>query len=143
MIKGAVVESLPRKSLVTVTLTGAAGLGAVGAVPIFTITGEVLIERLVPYCTVDLVSAGGGTLALGVTGSTALFIAATTGTDIDAADFWVDATPDPNGIALPAAMKDIIVTDNIIGTVATADITAGAIRFAVYWRPLSTDGLVA
>jgi hypothetical protein len=142
MIKGTVAELLPRQSIVTVTFTGAAGLGAVGAVPIFTVTGEVLIERLVPFCTVDLVSAGGGTLALGVTGSTALFIAATTGTTIDVGEFWVDTVPDPNGIALPTAMKDIIVTDNVIGTVATADITAGAIRFTAYWRPLSADGLV-
>ena len=68
----------------TVTFDGASGTGLNEvAVPIFTVTGEVLIVALVPFCTEDLISAGGGTLALGVTGSTSLLIAATTATVID------------------------------------------------------------
>jgi hypothetical protein len=126
----------------TLTFTGAANLGQIGAVPLFTVTGEVRIITLVPFCTVNLTSAGGGNLALGITGSTSLFVAATVATAIDAGEFWVDTTPDPNGIALPAALKDIIITDNIIGTVDTGDVTAGAIRFDVLYQPLSTDGLV-
>ena len=126
----------------TVTFTGAANLSAVGAVPIFTVTGEVLVVALVPFCTTLLTSAGGGTLALGVTGSTSLFVAATTATDIDANEFWVDATPDANGIAVPAALKDIAITDNIIGTVGTAEISTGAIRFDLYYMPLSPNGKV-
>lgn len=127
----------------TITFTGAANLGAVGAVPLFTVTGEVLIERLVPFCTTLLTEAAPtATLALGVTGSTALFIAATTATAIDADEFWVDTAPDPNGIALPAALKDIVITDNIIGTVAAQAVNSGVIRFDVYWTPLSSDGNV-
>ena len=120
----------------TITFTGGAGLGAVGAVPLFTTTGRVHIERLMPYCTVDLVGAT-ATLALGVTGSTAIFIAATTATDLDAADFWVDTAPDPAAVALPAALKEIMIDANIIGTVATADITGGAILFTAHWWPIS------
>lgn len=136
-------RSLVGPTIKTVTFTGAANLGAVGAVPIFTVTGEVQVVSLVPFCTTLLTEgAPTSTLALGVTGSTSLFIAATTATDIDANEFWVDATPDANGIALPAALKDIIITDNIIGTVAAQTVASGVIRFTCFWIPLSTDGNV-
>ena len=127
----------------TITFTGAANLGAVGAVPLFTVTGEVLVEKIVPFCTTLLTEAAAtATLALGVTGSTALFIAATTAVDIDADEFWVDTVPDANGIAIPAALKDIAITDNIIGTVATQAVNGGVLRVDVWWRPLSADGNV-
>lgn len=124
----------------SITFTGAANLGAVGTVPIFTITGSVLVT-LSSKCTTDLVSAGGGTLALGVTGATTLFIGATTATTIDINEFWVSTTPTAAGLALPAAMKDIAIGANIIGTVATADITGGVIEFTCLWIPLGS-GLV-
>jgi hypothetical protein len=126
----------------TVTFTGAANLGAVGAVPLYTVTGEIEVVRLVPSCTVDLTEAAPtATLALGVTGSTALFVAATTGTAIDAGEFWMSTTPTANGLAIPAALKEIAITDNIIGTVAAQAVNGGAIRLDLWWRPLSANGL--
>lgn len=107
----------------TLTFTGAANLGAVGSSTLFTVTGEVEIERIVPMCTVNLTdtgTAGTPTLALGVTGSTSLFVAATTTTAIDAGEFWVDTSPDADGVAIPAACKDIAITDDILATVANA-----------------------
>lgn len=131
----------------TLTFTGAANLGAVGAVPLFTVTGEVLIEYLVPFCTVNLTEAapGGATIALGTAaaGGSALFIAASTVLDIDAGTFWIDATPGDLGAALPAALKDVVVTDSIRATVAVAAVNGGAIRFDAYWRPLGGGSLVA
>ena len=135
------LDTGPFRASKSLAFTGAANLGAVGNVPLFTVTGEVLVLAVVPFCTEDLLGAT-ATLALGVTGSTALFIAATTATDIDVNEFWIDATPDPNGIAVPAALKEIAITDNIVGTVATAAVTDGTIRFDLYWRPLSSNGLV-
>ena len=133
----------PYRVSATVTFTGAANLGAVGAVPLFTVTGEVVVERIVGFCTTNLTEAAPtATLALGVTGSTALFIAATTATGIDADLFWVSTTPTANGIAIPAAAKDIAITDNIIGTVATQAVNGGVLRVDVWWRPLSGDGSV-
>src|SRR3990167_4013531 len=112
------VRHLLRRETKSVTFTGAANLGAVGAVPLFTVTGEVLVRAIAGFCTTNLTEAAPtATLALGVTGSTALFVAATTATAIDANLFWVDTVPDANGGALPAACKDILITDNIIGTV--------------------------
>ncbi|MDP2325093.1 MAG: hypothetical protein Q8N51_13835, partial [Gammaproteobacteria bacterium] len=111
---------------------------------LFTVTGEVLIVFLTPFCTTLLTLDGvptDGTLALGVTGSPALFVAATDALAIDANEFWVDTAPDPFGVALPAALKDIIITDNIIATSAGTDnCNAGVIRFDVYWLPLSSNG---
>jgi hypothetical protein len=134
-----------RKAQKTVTFTGAAGAGAVGTTTVFTVTGEILIVALTPTCTVNLTTTGGtGTLALGVTSATTFFIAATTGDDIDAGDIWVDATPtEANAFALPSGFKDIWCTDNVIITHATNAATAGAIRFDMYWMPLSSDGAVS
>src|SRR3990167_3179839 len=93
----------------TITFTGAAGLGATGNVPLFTVTGEILVVVLLPTCTVNLGEAAPtATIALGVTGATSFFIAATTATDIDAGDIWTDATPtEVNALAAPAGFKDI------------------------------------
>lgn len=144
IIKGSSPEPLRPA---TKSITYAAGTtGLAGAqTTIFTITGEVLIVYLVPFCTTLLEeSAGTPTLSLGVANSVALFVAATNAVEIDANEFWVDTAPDPYGIALPAALKEIVITDNIVCKVAgTNNISAGVIRFDVYWRPLSSDGSIA
>jgi len=127
----------------TITFTGAANLGAVGAVPLFTVTGTVLVVYLVPQCTVDLTEAlATATLALGVTGSTALFIAATTATAIDATEFWFSTTPTAAGLALPAALKDIPIAAGIIGTVAAQAVNGGTLRLDLWWVPVSSGSLI-
>ena len=141
------IRALDRLATKSVTFTGAANFGATGtAAALFTVTGEVLVAALVPFCTTLLTLSGtptDGSLALGVTNSAALFIAATDALAIDANEFWVDTAPDPYGIALPAALKDIAITDNIIATSAGTDnCNAGVIRFDLWWRPLSSNGLV-
>lgn len=124
-----------------ITFTGAADLGAVGAVPLFTVTGAVMVDKIMAVCETDLVGAT-ATLALGVTGATTLLIAATTATDIDVDELWVSNAPNATGIALPAGLQNILIHQNIIGTVATAAITAGAIRLVVLYTPISLDGEV-
>lgn len=137
----------PKLTHATLTFTGAANLGQTGtAATLFTVTGEVEVIRLVPFCTTLLTLDGvptDGSCALGVTGSTSLFVAATSSLVIDANEFWVDTVPDANGIAIPAALKEIAITDNIILTNAGTDNTdSGVIRFDLIWRPLSANGLV-
>ena len=125
----------------TVTFTGAAGVGAVGTVALFTVTGSVIVEEIAAQCTTDLVSAGAGNVSLGVTGNTAIFIAATVATALDNPDPWVDASPTEVGaVALPTAMKQILVTASLILTVDTGDVTAGVLQFEVTWRPVSSNG---
>jgi len=136
-------ERVLRKSI---TFTGAATLGAVGNVPLFTVTGEVVVVRLVPYTVLTLTEAlATATLALGVTGLTSLFIEATNAVNLLTGEFWTEATGGGTanaGIALPAALKDIAITSNIVGTVGAQAINGGTLRFDLLWRPLSTDGLV-
>ena len=132
----------------SVTFAEGAGTGSVGSVALFTVTGEVEILRLVPTSVLtptENAVPGGATLALGVTNATGLFIAATTALLLATGEYWTEATGGGTanaGIAIPAALKDIAVTSNIIFTVAVSNLTGGTIRCDVYWRPLSTNGLV-
>ncbi len=129
----------------TVTFDGAAGLGAVGNVPIFTVTGDILVKKVTAICTINLGEAAPtATIEFGVVGNTPFFIAATAALDLDAGDIWIDATPaEVIALALPAGFKEqIVVAANIVGTVAAQAINAGAIRFDCYWLPLSANGKV-
>ncbi|KKN32291.1 hypothetical protein LCGC14_0815330 [marine sediment metagenome] len=131
----------------TITFTGGAALGVAGtAVPIFTVTGEVLIVILTAFCTSDL-TEGGGTaqISLGVVGNVTLFVSAGQPIDIDVNEYWTTANPSAaGGIAVPAAMKDILLINgaDIIADPTTDDTTGGVIDFMTLWRPVSADGLV-
>lgn len=123
-----------------VTLDGSAGAGAVGTIDLFSVTGTVK-AKIIAVCSTNLVSAGGGTLEVGVTGSTAGLIAQTTGTDIDAGEIWHDATPDSPIESSSISVEKIIANGlDIFATVGTGDITAGAIKFMLLWKPVSQDG---
>ena len=127
----------------SVTFTGAATLGAIGNVPLFTVTGAVLVKFIAGYVGTTLAGAT-ATLALGVTGSTSLFIGATTATNMTSTNnIWTSTSPTAAGLALATAGKEILVTANIVGTVATAAVTGGVLTIFVAWLPLSSDGNVA
>jgi hypothetical protein len=109
---------------------------------LFTVTGDVLV-RVFGVCTIDLVSAGAGTLEVGLTGNTPFLIAQTTATTIDANEIWYAAAPaDIGGKALASINGPFIIINglDIIETIGTADITAGQIYYICLWRPLSPDG---
>lgn len=131
-----------RRASKTVTFTGGAGAGATGSVNVFTVTGEVLIVALVPYCTTLLTEAAPtATVSLGVTGTTALFLAATNSVNIDADEFWLDTDPGSvTDAVIPSTLKDVAISGNVIITCATQNTTGGVIRFDCWWMPLSTDG---
>lgn len=110
---------------------------------LFTVTGEVLV-RIVGVCTSDLVSAGGGTLSVGLTGNTAALIALTTATDIDASDLWNDSTPAVRTDTLANVTGPHVIVNgaDIIETTATASITGGNVKYICLWRPLSAASTV-
>lgn len=129
----------------TLTFDGTSGLGLAGTnAVLFTVTGQVLIFQIVPFCTTDLTEAlATAQVSLGVVGSTVLWIALTNSVLIDANEFWVTTTPTPNGIALPTAMGiGVAITDNIVIACATQNTNGGVIRVDALWRPLSSDGNV-
>ena len=132
---------LNNKLSTTITYAAATtGKFATGAFTLATVTGIVALS-IFGVCTTNLVSAGGGTLEVGTAASTAGAIAQTTGTDLDAGDIWHDASPDKT-IALSSVILQNIVTDDIIYTIGTADISAGVITYYILWAPISADGNV-
>lgn len=108
---------------------------------IFTVTGTVRM-KIYAICTTTLVGAS-STLEVGVTGGTAKLIAQTTGTDIDVNEIWHDATPDSAVELDSVAVENIVANSlNVIGTVGTANITAGVIKFICLWKPVTINGNV-
>lgn len=139
---GRVTKGDYRRATKSITFDATAGKGqAATNTTWFTVTGEVLVRYVIGFCTLDLTEAAPtATITLGVTGSTALFIAATNAVDLDANEFWVDATPDARGVALPAALKETAITDDILSAVAVANINGGTLRIDVWWMLLSANG---
>jgi hypothetical protein len=126
----------------TITFTGAAGAGAIGQVAVATITGAVLVERVIARCTTSLTGAL-ATLSLGHAGAVALLIPLTTATLIVSGKFWGDATPVAGGLALGALLKDVAINANITLDVLTAAVATGVLEIDFVWRPLSSDGNLA
>lgn len=112
-----------------------------GTVPVFTVTGDVII-RLIPVITTDVTSAASANVRLGVVGNTDAMIVDSLSTGLDARGIWVDQTPD-NEIESDERIRGYIVTDgNDIVLTLSAQVDAGVIRFYCFWTPLSTDGMV-
>lgn len=106
---------------------------------LFTVTG-IIVAKIFATCTVTLVGAT-ATVEVGVAGQTAGLIAQTTATNIVANEVWVDATPD-TFVEPTSSLTERIVTQNIIETVGTANITAGNLRYVLIWYPLSASANV-
>ena len=106
---------------------------------LFTVTGTVRM-RILAVCTTSLTGAS-ATLEVGTTLSTAGLIAQTTATDIDINEIWHDAAPD-SSIELTSVLGEKVVSDDVIQTVGTADVTAGVILYTCIWYPLSEDAEV-
>jgi len=134
-------EHIARKRI---TFDGAAGKGAVGTVAMFAVTGRIFVKAIGGYCLADLTEAapGGATISLGVTNLVAQFIAVTLALDLDVGEFWVDATPDANAIALPAICQNILIEENILADVLVAAVNGGTLEVTVVWSPMSAGANV-
>ena len=104
---------------------------------LFTVTGIVELT-IIAVCTTTLTGAS-ATLEIGTAITTAGLIAQTTATDIDVNEIWHDTSSDAS-IELTSVAKRNIVSQDIIQTVATANITAGVIKYMIRWSPISSDG---
>jgi hypothetical protein len=121
----------------TVTFA-AATTGAIGFHKLADVTGMVAVQ-VIPLCTVNV--AGTGNISIGTTVSEGGIIPITTGTDIDAGELWLDATPDATieGIGMVGRK---IVTDHIQYRITANTLTGGTIKFVIRWVPISSDGNV-
>lgn len=133
-------SGMVRKS---VAFDGTANKGALGAVPLFTVTGAVVF-RITAICTESLASGAGSTLSIGTAAATAGIIAVTTAVDIDAGDIWFAAAPATVLDTLANSMLAFVIGDeaDIKGTVAVDTITDGTIEFTVFWTALTATGNV-
>lgn len=107
---------------------------------IFTITGTVAL-KLFAICTTTLTIDSTATAKVGTSITAAGLIAQTAGDAIDVNEIWHDATPDAS-IEEVAVVAERIVSDDVIGTTATANINTGVIKYICMWRPISIDGNV-
>jgi len=132
---------------VTKTMTFAGGTtndpgdfdGTGNPATLFTVTGTVKM-KLFGICTTNLAGAT-ATVAVGTALSPTGLIAQTTATDIDANEIWHDATPDAS-IELSTVLTEKIVSQNVIQTVGTANVTSGVITYYCIWKPLSPGSSV-
>ena len=107
---------------------------------IFTVTGDVLVD-VIGVCKTTLV--GAATLEVGVAGATAALLPQIAdATTLAVNEFWAtDASPSLAEAYTPT-LHGIGGGLDIIGTVGTANITAGVIDFYCYYLPVSEDGAV-
>lgn len=123
--------------------------GTTGVKALFTVTGMVLV-RLVGRCTVDLVSAGGGTIKAGTSEIDDAFFSTITGTTIDVDETVLASTGNTKTLQLLSSdgPSDLFFRGTVLNnisismTIATATITAGVIEFCCIWRPVFPGSVV-
>ena len=110
---------------------------------LFTVTGDVIIT-LTSTCQTSL-EGGSATLKVGISDISNGILTSITATFYDADHSWSETggtntviNADPGGAN--SGVKLIAGGQDIIQTVGAANITAGAITYYCFWRPLSSDG---
>ena len=125
-----------------VAFTGAAGLGAVGTVALFTVTGAALVT-VIGICTEDLTEAGAtATISVGTAAAPTGIIAQINAVDLDVGEVWIDNSPavlEAYGTGTSFFIGD---GADIILTVGAQNVDDGTVDFLCLWTPLTADGTV-
>lgn len=111
---------------------------------LFTVKGLCLLE-VTGIVTSTLV--GAATIEVGISGATTAFLAQVAdATSLAAGEIWHDATPDSKVEASTVLAQQLInggtAGVNVIQTIGTANITAGAITYVAHWYPLQEGSSV-
>jgi len=136
------IFSKPDVTVATAWTTANSGL------TLFTVTGLVLCRVYGRATTLLTSTSNTGTLAVGITGTTGLFIAATTAngsTNFIGDSIWIDNAPTVKGKALPALSNTLnlaLSNINVILTIATNNMTAGGMDMFCDWIPQSVGASV-
>lgn len=130
-------------------ITAAATSFTTGNSPLtlFTVDGDVLCRVFATVQTLLTSTSNNGTLAVGVTGATTVFLPTTTmdGSQFPAGSVWMDSTPTVKAEVLAATPLNWAIVAggaDIIATIATNSATAGAMTFYCQYIPLSLDGRI-
>lgn len=142
--------STPTRRLASKVIANAAASLTTGASPValFTVVGDVVARVFATIQTAITSTGANGTLAIGVTGNTGSFIAATTadGTNFPTGAVWAgDTSPTLKSEVFTGTSLNhapIAGSAGIICTVATNSMIAGAITFYCEWFPCSTGASV-
>jgi len=118
-------------------------LNTAADVSLFTVTGAVIV-KIIPVCTTDVESAGGATVALGVTGDLDAMISVTDCTLLEADELWIDQTPTTNIEPLDSVREYMIAggKDIILDVETAKQVDSGVLEFYLWWAPISTNGKV-
>lgn len=111
-------------------------------VTVGTVTGDVLVQVVAVVQTNCTSTSNNGTLELGTTDVTNSLLVqdAVDGTAFQQGDVWTTSgTADNDFAALQDEWACIGYGQDIIATVATNSMTAGAITYYIFWIPLSAD----
>jgi hypothetical protein len=100
---------------------------------LFTVSNGMVAVKV--YARVKTALAGAtATIAVGTTVASGTIIAQTTATNLAVNEVWNDASPD---ISAEVDSTLRVVSQNIIQTVGTANITSGVIEYVAVWKPLT------
>ncbi len=116
--------------------------GAVGAHTLFSVTGDVFVN-LFGICKTNMGSGGTATGEVGITGNTAGIIDQVGNLQNVTADQAIMHTDQQSGspvVRYSFEGQSAIPEGDIILTIGSLAITAGAIDWYCLWRPISADG---
>lgn len=102
---------------------------------LFTVSGGMVAVKVYARVVTALVGAT-ATIQVGTTVNGATIIAQTTATNLAVNEVWNDASPDISA-EIDSTMR--VVSQSIIQTVGTANITSGVIEYVAIWKPI-TEG---
>src|ERR1039458_2172505 len=110
--------------------------GNVNSTPyhLFRVSGLVAV-KVYTFCE-NLLVGSGATISLGTPTLSTGLIASTTASAVHQFFNWI-ATPAADAADTATNFPIIVTEEDIILTVGTANITAGRLRFAAIWRPIS------
>jgi hypothetical protein len=113
----------------------------VGAVTLFTVTGDVMV-RVIGVVKVNVASAAGCNGSVGIAGTPAGIIALTDITLMSADEIWFDNSPDAQ-IEIMTALREFILSNgNDIILTLSAQADSGQVDFYCIWTPLSAGATV-
>jgi len=143
----AMVRILPRIATKVITAAATSLTTGLSPVTLFTVQGLVLARVFAAVPTAITSTGGTGTIAVGVTGNTGALLAATTadGTNFPTGSVWAgDTSPTVKAEVFSAAALNWapVYNTNIIATIATNSMTAGAITFYCEYKLLDQNALV-
>ncbi len=138
---------LPQLATKTFSATGSTLTTGLSPVSAFTVTGHVMLRIFGVTGGTALASTGtNGTLAVGISGSTTIYLGTTTmdGTNFTAGAVWIDTSPTLKSEAFVAAnlVWHLASSNTVIVTVATNSSTSGVLTLYCEWRPLSSGATV-